>query len=168
MSSQFKTALLTILTLSLFAIALVELSGVSSTALFNKYSIGSRPSEKAAARAQEQARVDSTASMPKTEITFLETRHDFGVITDGAIVKHDFRFRNTGSNPLLISKVDASCGCTVPSFPKEPVPPGGEGVISAQFNSTNRLGKQSKNLLVYSNAQQDRISIGFDADVREK
>ena len=168
MSSQFKTALFTILTLSLFAIALVELSGVSSTALFNKYNIGSDPAGKAAKRAQEQARIESTANMPKTEITFLETRHDFGVINDGDVVKHDFRFRNVGTQPLLISKVDASCGCTVPSFPKEPVPPGGEGVITAEFNSTNRTGKQSKNLLVFSNAQQDRISIGFDAEVREQ
>ena len=168
MSSQFKTALFAILTLSVFAIALVELSGVSSTALFNKYNIGSDPLAKAVARQQEQARVDRTASMPKTEIEFLETRHNFGVITDGDVVKHDFRFRNTGSQPLLISKVDASCGCTVPRYPKEPISPGGEGVITAEFNSANRLGKQSKNLLVYSNAQQDRISIGFDAEVREK
>ena len=168
MSSQLKTALLTILTLSLFAIALVELSGVSSTALFNKYNIGAGADEKAVMRQQEQARVDSAASLPKTEITFTETRHDFGVIIDGEMVKHDFRFRNTGAHPLLISKVDASCGCTVPSFPKEPIPPGGEGIITAKFNSENRLGKQSKNLIVHSNAQQDRISIGFDADVRER
>lgn len=168
MSQQFKTALLTILTLSVFSIALVELSGVSSTALFNKYQIGSGGHDHAADRAAEARLVARTADMPKTEITFTETRHDFGVITEGDIVKYDFRFRNTGTQPLLISKVDVSCGCTAPVFPKEPVPPGGEGTVSLEFNSNNRKGKQSKSALVYSNAQQDRISIGFDAEVREK
>jgi hypothetical protein len=168
MSSQFKTALLTILTLSVFSIALVELSGVSSTALFNKYKIGSGGHDHAAVRAQETEQVQRTANMPKTEITFDEMRHDFGSITEGEVVTHSFRFRNTGTQPLLISKVDVSCGCTAPTFPKEPVPPGGEGTITLQFNSTNRTGKQSKSALVYSNAQQDRISIGFDAQVREK
>ncbi len=168
MSPQFKTALLTILTLSLFSIALIELSGVSSTALFNKYKIGSGGHDHAAAREAEAKLVQRTADMPKTEITFSEMRHDFGTIAEGDIVKHDFRFRNTGTQPLLISKVDVSCGCTAPAFPKEPVPPGGEGTISLQFNSANRKGKQSKSALVFSNAQQDRISIGFDAEVRDK
>lgn len=168
MSSQFKTALLTILTLSVFSIALVELSGVSSTALFNKYKIGSGGHDHAAERAAEAKLVQRTAGMPKTEITFIKMRHDFGTITEGDVVKYDFRFRNTGTNPLLISKVDVSCGCTAPIFPKEPVQPGGEGIISLEFNSNNRKGKQSKSALVHSNAQQDRISIGFDAEVREK
>jgi hypothetical protein len=59
----------------------------------------------------------------------------------------------------------ASCGCTVPSFPKEPIAPGAEGDISVKFDSHNRKGHQQKNVLIISNAQQERMSVGFEVDV---
>ncbi|MBZ0099109.1 MAG: DUF1573 domain-containing protein [Taibaiella sp.] len=169
MNPQLKTILLTILTLSVFAIALVELSGVSSTALFNKYGIGNggtahvHESEDEIAKREKEAK-----SLPKTQISFDDTKHNFGTITEGEIVKHAYKFKNTGSNPLLISKAVASCGCTVPSYPKEPIPPGGEGEIVVEFNSANRPGQQNKNVLVYSNAQEEAMSIGFTVEVKEK
>lgn len=169
MNGQLKTILLTILTLSVFAIAVVELSGVSSTALYNKYGIGKGHKEHPGLNPNEaEARMRDAADMSKTEITFVETKHSFGEITEGEVVQHAFKFKNTGTQPLLISNAQASCGCTVPSFPKKPIPPGGEGEILVQFNSANRPGHQQKNVVVYSNAREDRVSIGFDADVREK
>ena len=167
MNPQLKTILLTVLTLSVFAIALVELSGVSSTALFNKYGIGdgghTHEDEKLVDKRKEEVK-----AMPKTQISFDDTKHNFGTITEGEIVKHAYHFKNTGTNPLLISNAQASCGCTVPSYPKEPIPPGGEGEIVVEFNSTNRPGQQNKNVLVYSNAQEEAMSIGFVAEVKEK
>lgn len=175
MSSQIKTILLTILTLSAFVIALVELSGVSSTALFNKYNINvgshaehSNPGTtqtNIGAESEMQQRVEKVAAMPKTNMEFVETKFDFGTIKEGEVVKHEYRFRNTGTAPLLISKADASCGCTVPSFPKEPIAPGAEGVITVQFDSHGRSGHQEKNVIISSNAQVDRMSIGFVAEV---
>ncbi len=165
MSAQLRTILLTVLTLSVFAIALVEISGISSSALFNKYGIGKGREEPAVTPGEEKTRTDRVANMAKTKISFSEPRHDFGTIKEGAVVKHSFTFRNTGTQPLMISKADASCGCTVPSFSKEPIAPGGTGKIDVTFNSANREGRQSKSVLVYSNAQQDRVSIGFDANV---
>ncbi len=168
MNPQIKTILLTVLTLSVFALALVELSGVSSTALFNKYGIGDggnhvHEDEKLVDKRKEEAK-----AMPKTQIAFDNTKHDFGAITEGEVVKHAYHFKNAGTNPLLISNAVASCGCTVPSYPKEPIPPGGEGDIVVEFNSTNRPGIQNKNVLVYSNAQEEAISIGFTVEVKEK
>lgn len=168
MNPQLKTILLTILTLSVFAIALVELSGVSSTALFNKYGIGEGGTHVHESEDEIAKREAEAKSLPKTEMTFVDTKHDFGTITEGEIVKHAFKFKNTGENPLLISKAQASCGCTVPSYPKEPIPPGGEGEIVVEFNSTNRPGVQNKNVLVYSNAREEAISIGFTVEVKEK
>ncbi len=170
MSPQIKTILLTILTLSLFTIALVELSGVSSTALFNKYQIGKGgTSHDHGAPAMPEPEADKrhkqALAMPKTTIEFPETRHDFGTIKEGEVVKHAYRFKNTGTAPLLISRADASCGCTVPSFPKEPIPPGGEGEVVVQFDSQNRKGHQQKNVMIWSNAQQEKMSIGFEAEV---
>lgn len=169
MNGQLKTILLTILTLSAFAIAVVELSGVSKTALYNKYGIGKDGKDKAGLSPNEaEARARDAADMSKTEITFAETRHSFGEITEGDVVQHAFKFKNTGTQPLLISNAQASCGCTVPSFSKKPIPPGGEGEIVVQFNSANRPGHQQKNVVVTSNAREERVAIGFDADVREK
>lgn len=169
MNPQLKTILLTILTLSFFAIALVELSGVSSTALFNKYGIGNGGTAHVHEDEDETAKREKEAkALPKTQISFDDTKHDFGTITEGEIAKHAYKFKNTGSNPLLISKAVASCGCTVPSYPKEPIPPGGEGEIVVEFNSANRPGQQNKNVLVYSNAQEEAMSIGFTVEVKEK
>jgi hypothetical protein len=80
-------------------------------------------------------------------------------------VKHSYHFRNAGKAPLLISRAEASCGCTVPSFPKDPIPPGGEGDIMVQFDSHNKSGHQQKNVLIWSNSALEKMSIGFDADV---
>lgn len=168
MNQQLKTILLTVLTLSVFTIALVELSGVSSRALFNKYGIGQGGNH---VHENEMILEDPDAKikdMPKTIMSFTETKHDFGEIKEGEIVKHAYHFKNAGKNPLMISRAVASCGCTVPSYPKEPIPPGGEGEIMVEFNSTNRKGTQRKNVLIYSNAQEESLSIGFIVDVKEK
>ncbi len=167
MNQQLKTILLTVLTLSVFVIAMVELSGISKTALFNKYNIGDGSHNHSHAHDTEE-RNQKIAEMPKTTISFADTKHDFGTITEGDVVRHAFHFKNTGAHPLLISKAEASCGCTVPEWPKEPIPPGGEGDIVIEFNSKNRPGHQQKNVLIHSNAQQEAMSIGFTAEVKEK
>lgn len=163
MNQQLKTVLLTILTLSCFVIALVELSGVSQNALFNKYHIGN--SDNGLTNQQADTRLQQAAVMPKTTIDFYETKYDFGKIKQGDVVKHAYKFKNSGTNPLLISKVDVSCGCTVPSFSKEPIAPGAEGEIILQYNSKGHPGKQIKNAMVHSNGQAESISISFEADV---
>lgn len=167
MNQQLKTILLTILTLSCFVIALVELSGVSKTAIFNKYGIGSAHDHDHQPESEVEKRQQQAKDMPKTTIEYTETLHNFGTIKEGEVVKHSFHFKNTGSQPLLISNAVASCGCTIPSFSKEPIPPGGEGDIVVEFNSKNRAGHQKKNVIVYSNAQQEAMSIGFEVDVKE-
>ena len=170
MNPQIKTILLTVLTLSVLAIALVELSGVSSTALFNKYGIGSGGVDKKAAMSDDEAaqREKQAALMPKTSIEFTDTKFDFGTIKEGDIVKHSYHFKNTGLAPLLIIKTEVSCGCTVPSFPKEPIPAGSEGDIVVQFDSHHKTGHQQKSVLIWTNAQVEKMSIGFTAEVKEK
>lgn len=168
MNRQVKTILFTILTMSLFVIALVELSGVSSTALFNKYNIGSGAGNSAVPMGEAQKRQAQAAVLPNTTMKFDETRYKFGTIKDGEVVKHRFHFINTGTNPLFIVNAQPSCGCTVTGFPKEAIGPGGDGYIDAQFNSEGHLGHQSKNILVHSNAEPSSVSIGFEADVEMK
>lgn len=166
MNTQLKSILLTVLTLSLFVIALVELSGVSSTALFNKYGIGSGGQKRTMGSKEEQERIKQAENMPRTKLQFIpDTKFSFGKIKEGDVVTHAFHFKNIGANPLFIIKAEASCGCTIPSVPKEPIPPGGEGDITVKFDSHNRKGHQQKNVMVFSNAELDRMSVGFDVDV---
>lgn len=169
MNAQLKTVLLTVLTLSVFTIALVELSGVSSTALYNKYKIGNGGAHSHDPELSEVQRKENEAkAMPKTKIEFAEMRHNFGTIKEGEKVKHAFKFKNAGDQPLLVYNVVAGCGCTTPSWSKDLVMPGQEGEIQVEFNSENRTGHQAKNVLVYSNGQEESISIGFDVDVEKE
>ena len=163
MNPNYKAVLLTILTLSVFSLVIIELTGVSSNSLNAIW-------QKHQAKAQElkkeaDARAQMVKAMPHTTIRFYETRYDFGKISSDSIVKHIYKFKNTGKNPLMIERTDVSCGCTVPSFSDQPIAPGADGEITVSFNPKGKSGLQHKNILVHSNADPESISIGFDADV---
>lgn len=80
-----------------------------------------------------------------------EDEHNFGKVYEGEKVKHVFTFVNTGDAPLIIEKTGKSCGCTVPSFSKEPVMPGDTGKITVEFNSMGKHGAQVKTVTVHYN-----------------
>lgn len=83
---------------------------------------------------------------------FDEVKYDFGDITQGQKVEHIFRFTNTGVKPLVISNIITSCGCTAPTWPKNPVPPKSTSEIKIDFNSAGKMGKQNKVITIMSNA----------------
>ena len=84
-------------------------------------------------------------------IVFKEEKHDFGKILQGEKVSYSFVFKNTGGSDLVISSAQGSCGCTVPSYPKEPVKPGEEGKIDIVFNSEGKSGVQQKTVTLVTN-----------------
>ena len=88
---------------------------------------------------------------PTTTINFEETEFDYGTVDQGEKVNHIYKFKNTGSEPLIISNAKGSCGCTVPSWPKEPIPVGGTGEIAVQFDSKGKKGNQSKRVTLTAN-----------------
>jgi hypothetical protein len=94
-------------------------------------------------------------------ISFKENSIDFGDITQGQQVAHTFILTNTGKQPLIISNVAATCGCTVPSWPKEPVAPGKSAEIKVSFNSAGKVGKQNSVVRIYSNASEpiEKVSL---------
>ncbi len=91
------------------------------------------------------------AKMPK--IVFDQEMHDFGRLSAGENISYSFHFRNTGNADLVISSCSATCGCTVASFPKERIAPGGEGYITVTFKSAGKSGQQYQEVTVMSNAQ---------------
>ena len=104
-----------------------------------------------------------TNMLPRIE--FEEELHNFGRIIQGEIVSYSFKFKNTGKSDLLIATVSASCGCTVPKYPKTPLKPGEEGYIVVNFNSQGRKGFQHKKLAVISNTQPNNKIIEIKAMV---
>jgi hypothetical protein len=95
----------------------------------------------------------TAASEQLTTIEWIEPNKNLGKITEGQVLSIHFKFKNTGENPLVIKSVQPSCGCTVADFPKQPIPPGGEGEITGSFDSNGRLDHQSKDILVVANTK---------------
>jgi len=91
-----------------------------------------------------------TDTMPV--IKFEKIEHDFGKIKEGTMAVHQFVFYNNGKTALVLTNVKASCGCTTPEWPKEPILPGQKGVVKAAFNSYGRPGTFMKFITVISNA----------------
>lgn len=85
------------------------------------------------------------------QIKFESEVVDYGEIDKGANGVREFKFTNTGKEPLIISNARGSCGCTVPSWPKEPIPPGESGVIKVKYD-TQRVGPINKSVTVTTNA----------------
>ncbi len=94
---------------------------------------------------------------PLTTLEFAESTFDYGEIMEGAKVDHQYKFTNTGTEPLIISNAKGSCGCTVPNWPREPIPPGGTGVIDVTFDSKGK-GK------VGGSPQSKRVTITANTD----
>ncbi|HLU90366.1 MAG TPA: DUF1573 domain-containing protein [Cyclobacteriaceae bacterium] len=82
---------------------------------------------------------------------FENIEYDFGAIKEGEVVEHQFEFTNTGQSPLVISNVQASCGCTSPDWTKTPVKPGDTGFVKVVFNSTAKSGVQSPTVSIQAN-----------------
>jgi hypothetical protein len=99
------------------------------------------------------------------EITFTNLVHDYGTLQKGADGNCEFTFTNTGKEPLILNNVTTSCGCTVPSWSKEPILPGKKGVIKVNYTKTNMVGTISKQITVLSNAKNGTIILSIKGNV---
>ncbi|WKN42453.1 DUF1573 domain-containing protein [Tunicatimonas pelagia] len=108
--------------------------------------------------AQEEA---TTEDLAGPQITFAQDTKDFGDIIQGDKVSHSFEFENTGTEPLILSNVLTTCGCTATAWPREPIAPGESAKIEVSFNSTGKKGRQNKVVTVVSNAvnAQERVKL---------
>ncbi len=107
--------------------------------------------------------IDKTVAMPV--ISFEKTEHDFGNLMLGENVTYSFKFENKGNADLIISSVEASCGCTVAKYNKEPIKPGKADFISVSFDSNSRKGMQNKLVSIMSNTQPSKTNLRIKANV---
>lgn len=103
-------------------------------------------------------------------IAWEKAKFDFGDVVQGDKVEHTFKFRNAGTEALVITNVEVTCGCTIPKgWDRDPIPPGQTSEITIGFNSSGKYGKQEKVVVIVSNAvNQDGAQIAFSANVIEK
>lgn len=99
--------------------------------------------------------------------TFAAEAHDFGKVEQGKPVTHVFTFKNTGTAPIVVTDAVASCGCTKPSWSKEPVAPGQTGQVSATFNAAG-MGPFNKTVTVTSNAKTSTVYLTLKGEVVSK
>lgn len=98
---------------------------------------------------------EKKADAPPTSVQIIDSVYDFKKVKEGDIVEYNYRFKNTGNNPLVVTEALASCGCTVPEKPEHPIAPGEIGFIKVKFNSDHRPGEAHKTITVTSNARPE-------------
>lgn len=99
-------------------------------------------------------------------ITFEKTTHDYGTVTKGGDGTCEFKFKNNGIEPLILSNVSSSCGCTVPEWPREPILKGKSAAVKVKYD-TNRVGPINKTITVMSNAKVASIQLKIIGNVVE-
>lgn len=104
---------------------------------------------------------------PTTTMSFEHNDYDFGSVKEGEKVKHTYKFKNTGSEPLIITSAKGSCGCTVPKWPSEPIAPGASGVIDVEFDSKGKPGKQTKRVTVNANTNPAQTFLNISGTVEK-
>ena len=146
---------------SLIAASLI----IMMAACNNQNSATSSVSE-TAATSQDVSNTVNSEDAPIFE--FAKSTYDFGTIKSGEKVSYDFKFKNVGKTPLIISDAQATCGCTVPEKPNHPIAPGEEGVIKVVFNSEGKFGKQDKVVTITSNANPSTVQLHVVGEIEEK
>jgi hypothetical protein len=99
---------------------------------------------------------------------FESVDHDFGTVNEGQKVNYSYKFKNTGQAPLIVQNAAPSCGCTVPSWSKEPIPVGGTGFVTAEFDTNGKSGIQNKTVTVTANTWPKVTTLRFKAMVTPK
>jgi hypothetical protein len=108
----------------------------------------------------ETSKQATTGKMP--QIKFAEQGvYDFGTVTEGDTVEHNFAFTNVGEFPLIINNITASCGCTTPEWPRDPIAPGQQSAIKVRFNSKGKMGMQNKTVTVFANTEPAMSDLQF-------
>ncbi len=102
---------------------------------------------------------------PTTTIEFEENEFDFGTVTEGETVRYTYKFKNTGNEFLIIKNAKGSCGCTVPSWPKEPLAPGETAEMLVEFNTKGKNGRQSKRVTITANTDPIQTFLTIKGEV---
>jgi hypothetical protein len=147
-----------------FALLSLAISGFAISCSNNAQETATETTDSNAA-VQPSAQTPDAPVGPTTTVTFDESQISFGTIQEGEVVNQVFTFKNTGTEPLILSDARGSCGCTVPAWPKEPIAPGETGEITVQFNSAAKKGKRSQKVTITGNTNPPQTFIYLTGEV---
>ena len=111
------------------------------------------------------AQPDQKPDGPLPAFQFDQIEHDFGTIKQGDVVEHVFSFTNNGEAPLIIQSAVGSCGCTVPTYTREPIPPGESGEMTVVFDSKGKVNLQNKTVTITANTWPKKTTLRIKAMV---
>lgn len=151
-----------------YIFSIVLISSLHFACTSNDVNSVDKQSVDSAKRAQQLNAATDSANF--TRIQWIDSTHqNLGKVKEGSVLEVSWRFKNTGTKPLIISNVNASCGCTVAEKPEAPVAAGEEGVIKAKFDSKDRQGMQRKDVYVLANTTgMNNHQLSFAVDVEKK
>lgn len=118
--------------------------------------------------ADDASKITEQALKDSTSVQIIDTAYNFGSVAEGEKVEYSYRFKNTGTKPLVIITATASCGCTVPQKPERPILPGETGFIKVVFDSKGRVGPAHKTITITSNARPDFEQLLLSGNVTGK
>lgn len=171
MKDKVQIALLSVIAIALVALAVSQFTGNDSAS-----NVANTASNVVAAQAAPSTNttfdpmantaevVDNT---PKTLMTFAKYEHDFGTIKQDSDNPVNFTFTNTGTEPLIIESANGSCGCTVPNYPKQPIPPGGTGTIEVEYKPGKQENAQTKTVTILANTEPRETVLRLKAFVEK-
>lgn len=130
---------------------------------------GASPAAAAATTAAPATPVaDEKPEGPLPIAEFNKIDHDFGTVSEGKKVSYTYKIKNTGQAPLIIQSAQPSCGCTVPTWTQEPIPVGGTGAVTAEFDTNGKPGINNKTITVTANTWPKTTTLRFKAMVTPK
>jgi len=144
------------------ALALIALNSVAQDK--NAKPVEKAQTVAAPAPAPQAAGNGAPNQNPDLSIKFKEEEHNFGNVPEGPSVSYDFEFKNIGKVPIIFSDVHGSCGCTVPTWPKEPILPGKSNKITVTYSTQGRQGQINKTVTVTSNVGTKILRISGNVD----
>lgn len=143
---------------------ILVLALIACSMVCGQYSTASAQTQKQKVNVSEIQAVATTKAENYAELTFDTLRHDFGKFSkDEPLVRCAFTFTNTGTAPLIIHQAFASCGCTIPTYTKEPIKPGEKGTIDVTYDGTNKFpGHFQKTITIRSNAINEVVRLTIE------
>jgi len=143
----------------ILSLGLLLLSASLVMAQHRKHKDAATDSVSTMAPATPPATTTPATSLTADNMAFTTTSHEFGTVPEGPDATCEFTFKNTGNEPIIIQKAQPSCGCTVPSYAKEPVAPGAIGTINVAYHTKGKPNPFTKTITVVSNAGTKVLTI---------
>ncbi|MBP6312284.1 MAG: DUF1573 domain-containing protein [Flavobacteriales bacterium] len=171
MKDKIQIALLSVIAIALVALAVKQFSGASESSSIaasnpsGSSSIVANPASTGEVFDPTAGATEKVDNTPKTTATFGSYEHDFGNIKQDSENEYVFNFTNSGTEPLIIENAVGSCGCTVPEYPKEPIPPGGTGDIKVVYKPGKQENAQTKTVTVTANTEPKETILRIKANV---